>query len=253
MSFAIDKIVATAMQRIVVRIVPATPTPLRYEIRMVGESTEDEIEDSFEGSLYISRGLYAPEAYSLEITAVYADPDDNQVLTVSGPVTVNPQESMATVLRQSLWDILFDSALVVDGRAVSLLHDGLLRPMIVRRSEVVDVQTPFIEVGMPLLRTTQFQSNTRKTEEWRLQLRLLDDLHKENPDELTRMWHLAEMVQAAVDGTENLNLAGRGVLDKAWSWRVMEDPDPQRDRLSGLRMWLTVFVNRPIGAVGSRR
>lgn len=250
MSLAISNIIVTAMQRIVLQISAAEPVPSGYEITLARVSTGEFITDEFNGLVYRSPQLCRPEECQVTLTALYADPDDNQTIQLPDLVSVDPQEGMATILRQAVWDIFFDTELEVDGRPLFAIHDGRFRPAVLRRSEVPDMPMPSVEVGMPMLRQTAFQSGSRKVEEWRVPIRLLDEIHKENPDDFGRIWYLSEALQAAVDLTDNLNLGGRGVLDKGWSWRVMEDANQERDRMSGLKLWLTVHVQRAVGAVG---
>lgn len=248
MSMSIDTVIITPMQRLVLGISPATPEPLLYSVTLTGRGGQ-EVEGLVHGLVYRSEPLYRPELYDIRLTAEYEDPDDNITTSILGLSTDVPA-AMGLMLRQAIWDICFEAGLQLGDRPVFMIHDGWMRPTTIRQGDVPDMPLPAIEIGMPILRATAFQSQVRKREEWRVPLRILDDIHKENPNELGGVWLLAEMVQAAVDLTPNINLGGRGVLDKAWAWRIMEDADQERDRMSGLRVWLTVFVERCVGAVG---
>lgn len=248
MALGIVKVIITPMQRMIVEISPADIEPNYYRATLEAEG-EDAFSESFDGVRWRSPGLKAPKTYTLTVTAVYDDPEDNADVTQD--VTIQRHFSMATMLRQAVWDILFDGQIeTVDGRQLYSLHDKYFRPVVLRAGETLASTLPAVEVGMPVLRQTAFQSDVRRREEWRIPVRLLDGMNPDNSDEYAGMWRLAEQVQAAVDQTANLNLGGRGVHDKAWSWRVMEDADTSRDRMGGLKLWLTVLVERPIGAIG---
>ena len=249
MTFAIKKLLVTPSQRLVMEINPAEPEPLEYEIKLTATDPNDVLEETFTGEKYRTRQLFAPHEYALELTAVYDDPGDNQVLTVP-KITVSTSLSMAVLLRQTVWDILADAEIMLGSRDLYALHDGYFQPKVLRVAKVASMPLPFFEVGMPILRNTRFESNVRELEEWRIPLRIMDAINKDNPDELGGVWHLAEKVKRALNLTCNLNLGNRGVLPKSWSWRVMEEPDPERERMSGLRLWLTVMVQREIGAIG---
>lgn len=249
MSLSVTKTIVTPMQRIVCAFTAADAEPLDYVASLTGRTTGQIVSDVSHGLKFRSSPLYRPEIYDIILTAEYADGDDNQSVQVLG-VSTDVPVAMPVILRQAIWDICYDAELELGARPVYMIHDGFYRPTTVRRSEVADMPFPAIEVGMPLLRTTAFGSPVRKREEWRIPVRLLDSISKDNPNELGDVWLLAELLQAAVDQTENLNLGNRGVLDKAWSWRIMEEPDQERDRMSGLKCWLTVYVERPVGAVG---
>lgn len=234
----------TPMQRVLVKFTAAEPAPLKYQL--VFQSKSRDFEKSFEvdsSSDFLSTQLPAPDIYTLALTAVYDDAENNT--SVESEVTVSPENGFSPQLRQSIFDILLDAKVKLRGRSVYLFHRDF-EPMTFRKSSVSAVPTPLIEVGMPMLRRSEMESNVRNRDEWTMDIRVLDDGQEENYDTLKDLWLLSDTVRAVINNVDYLNLSRRGVLNKSWEWKIKEDPESRRDRLTGLVMNLRVFVEQPI-------
>jgi len=232
----ITRVIVTPMQRVVVEWEPAAVLPLGYTISAVhGLSRTGMVAMPGE---HLARFCQLGQGfeYDLQVAAHYADEDD----TVTGAVTkvtIDPQASFAAVLRQAVWDIIYGSTV-----PVHMLHDGVFRPDVYRRAEVLGIAPPLCEVGMPTLRSSAWASGIREEEQWQIPIRILCDGQSNNADALDTPWILWQQIKRAINATECLNISVFGVLDKAWSWSVQADAVRGRNRLTGLLAELTVSV-----------
>lgn len=252
-AIVVTKAIVTPMQRLVVEFDPVEvgEQPDHYEVTAAcGEHT---VEARVAAAARIARlpQVFRPATYRVEVSAAYAAPEDG---VAQDPITgwavdvdVQVRTGMANVIRQAVWDIVFDAGLALDSRPLTVIGDAYFRPLVMRRSETMAMRMPAAEIAMPTLQSSQAESSNRYAETWRVPMRLHEAGHPEDADSVQRLWYLWELVQGAVDTTENLNLGSWGVLSQAWSWSVEGQPVKGRDRMTGLEAALTVHVQRLIG------
>lgn len=229
----------TPMQRLVVEWEPVVPAPVSYTV--TATNAGHTVTETVAGDVTVAR-----LAEQLPLLRTYT-------VTVSDGTTTGPaafQEievkcGVANLLRQAVFDAIYDAGIIDRlGRSLVVYENGLFRPDDVLDGEVVDTSLPAFEVQMPVMSGTPVvESGIRRTETWEVPFRIWDEGTDNNPESIEDAYHILELVQVAIEATEDLNLSARGVMWRGWDFTAPEQIEG-RDRISGLSCSIIVPVQR---------
>lgn len=188
-------------------------------------------------------GLKYDRDYTITVTAHYPDPLDD---FTGSPTVVETtlNASIGEVLRQRVFDIIYDSNLTLDGRSLTLQSDGNYRPRLVRK-EALAHRFPVCEVGHFQHRGSVPFDSISTVDTWACTIRLLDAVQDED-QAYARLSYLAERVRNQIDQIEYLNLSRLGIRWRG-DWQIDQELTRFRDNLSGLRLIFTITQRRITG------
>lgn len=235
----ITRITVTPMQRLIVEWEPVSPEPANYTI--TATNAGHTVNWTVSGSVNVAR---IPDQFPRLRTYTVTVTDGTDTGAASY-IPIEVKSGSGILLRQALFDALHDANITdAIGRPVAVLHNGLYSPDDVKDGETLDVLLPAIEVLMPTMSgAPEIQSYNRSVETWEVPFRIWDEGEGSDPESIAPLYHLFELVQAAIENTGDLKLSGRGVMWRGWDFSepvVMED----RDRLSGLEASITIPIQR---------
>lgn len=214
------------------------PLPASYTIvaRLNGVNTTGTTTSNigFVGPL-LHRATYA-------VTVVDGDNDSNAV-----NVTIDPEVSYESVIRQAVSNILHEATLAIDGRTINLLHDDLQRPKTLKRREPVGTAYPFVEIGSCYQSQRNLQTRVRAHCEYSVPIRIYD-VAGDDDAVIDRLTYVATLIQTTIDVVPNLRLAGLLVSDWSWWWTASEpEASEGKSRAWTYQLVLTVPVSVMIG------
>lgn len=251
----VKKLILTPAGRVVVSFEgpPANAiAPLSYLVKMVSSSPAHTSQVTVAGNVTIARlpQVYRLSTYVLTITAQYTDPGDDQTMTAE-PLLIDVQCGYAQLLRQRIWDIIFEANLEHLGRPLKCIHDGYYRPEEFQAAQGgFSGKMPALEVCDPDLEEADFANETRVVEKWCVPIKIWESGNPEDSNQVTTaLWLLFERVRKAVDGTDQLGLGNFGVHGRTWTWKKKKGRIEGRDRITGFELELVVPVQRRASTV----
>lgn len=240
----IKRVIVTPMQRLSVVWQASNPAPDSYTVTCENTGVRAHVDTvTVPGDQTQARTsqLYRPGTYSVTVTANRSGFSETGAQEM---VDIVVESGMGGLLRQAVFDVLFDAGLTLDGRPVTLFHDGDFQPAAFDRT--TSNALPIIEIGEAEQVYSVRVSTMTDRDDWVIPIRLFVP-HGEKKGDSGNHWErldfLREQVRREIDGTPNLNVSLWGVMDRAWKWgrpRRLTD----KKRLAGLEVPLTVTVQQ---------